>query len=369
MFDTCLRELGEETGLEVPTTVKLVSKEFVHHLNHETKTLRGVYLVGVFHDSDWESFEFKWENEKEVDQVSWMTIDQAKEVLSEDRFTLLTDCKKVFDNKISTLSNDEVVVSSRKNDSRGRNKYDKLKKDKAKRGKKVSGLGPNDLKFEKKYGGKSYEENIEAGKMKWLSKSLSWLLRHSDGVVQSNSEGYFNVKEILFKVPQFVHTTVTQIKKVVETNDRKRFKLIEIDGELLIRANQGHSDHIQLDDDAMFKALTLEDFKSGNLSCIHGTTTKAWKIIFEEGLSPRTRKHIHFAGGLQESKHSNSAIHIHINVEKAMQAGIKFYMSDNDVILTKGLLNDKGEFFILPEFFDKVVLHKGKGTLDPPFVR
>ena len=47
---------------------------------------------------------------------------------------------------------------------------------------------------------------------------------------------------------------------------------------------------------------------------------------------------------------SSSQILIFIDVQKALSAGIKFYLSDNGVVLTAG--NDKG--FLPPEFFSRV---------------
>ena len=47
---------------------------------------------------------------------------------------------------------------------------------------------------------------------------------------------------------------------------------------------------------------------------------------------------------------SSSQILIFVDVQKALDAGIKFYLSDNGVVLTAG--NDKG--FLTPEFFSRV---------------
>ena len=47
---------------------------------------------------------------------------------------------------------------------------------------------------------------------------------------------------------------------------------------------------------------------------------------------------------------SSSQILIFIDVQKALDGGIKFYLSDNGVVLTAG--NEKG--FLPPEFFSRV---------------
>ena len=47
---------------------------------------------------------------------------------------------------------------------------------------------------------------------------------------------------------------------------------------------------------------------------------------------------------------TSSQILIFINLQKALDAGVKFFLSDNGVILTEG--DDEG--FLRPEFFEKV---------------
>lgn len=47
---------------------------------------------------------------------------------------------------------------------------------------------------------------------------------------------------------------------------------------------------------------------------------------------------------------TSSQVLIFINLQKALDAGIKFFMSDNGVILTEG----DNEGFLRPEFFEKV---------------
>ena len=53
---------------------------------------------------------------------------------------------------------------------------------------------------------------------------------------------------------------------------------------------------------------------------------------------------------------TSSQILIFINLQKALDAGIKFFLSDNGVILTEG----DGEGFLRPEFFETVKNAKGE---------
>jgi 2'-phosphotransferase len=53
---------------------------------------------------------------------------------------------------------------------------------------------------------------------------------------------------------------------------------------------------------------------------------------------------------------TSSQILIFIDLQKALDAGIKFFLSENGVVLTEG--DDEG--FLRPEFFEKVKNAKGE---------
>jgi 2'-phosphotransferase len=145
----------------------------------------------------------------------------------------------------------------------------------------------------------------------------------------------------------------------------------------LIRANQGHS--IKVDTEGLLVPITSE---AGNIpeTVVHGTDERAWTLIMKSGgLRRMGRNHIHFASGLPsgfnyvdasvastESNEStpvisgmrkNSSILVYVDVEAAMKAGIKFFVSENGVILTEG--NEEG--FLPYEFFKRVESRKKDG--------
>ena len=246
-----------------------------------------------------------------------------------------------------------------------------------------------------------------------LSKSLSWLLRHKAPSLglQLSSDGYVPVMDVLtLNHPRFRKDdgqpkyTVEDVARVVENNDKQRFRLEYRDasslGEdgaapsnndanmgknnndtdedthnkvLCIRANQGHSLKC-LQADQLLTPLTKEELSHPSLSIIHGTTRKAWEDhIRHEGLSRMKRNHIHFASGLPPPSAANgkrntrieeggatpisgmrlsSEIYIYINGSKCAKDGILFYRSDNGVILTAGV---KQEGMLPVEYFEKVV--------------
>ncbi len=64
-----------------------------------------------------------------------------------------------------------------------------------------------------------------------------------------------------------------QILNIVENCSKKRFFIENFDGDLYIRANQGHS--LKTVDIDMVELTTSENFDI----CIHGTFYKAWELI------------------------------------------------------------------------------------------
>lgn len=89
---------------------------------------------------------------------------------------------------------------------------------------------------------------------------------------------------------------IKDIQAVVDTNDKKRFELKEEGKHVYIRATQGHSIKA-VNTEQLLKLI--EDPKLYPI-VIHGTFTKFWKFIKEEGLKRMSRNHIHFAPGMPE---------------------------------------------------------------------
>ncbi|XP_010423857.1 PREDICTED: putative tRNA 2'-phosphotransferase isoform X2 [Camelina sativa] len=93
--------------------------------------------------------------------------------------------------------------------------------------------------------------------------------------------------------------TIDEIREAVRRDNKQRFSLLEEeDGELLIRANQGHS-----------------------------ITTVESEQLLKPILSPED------APGMRR----NVNVLIFLDMKKALEDGIAFYMSDNKVILTQGI--------------------------------
>ncbi|KAF2275429.1 uncharacterized protein EI97DRAFT_468001 [Westerdykella ornata] len=151
----------------------------------------------------------------------------------------------------------------------------------------------------------------------------------------------------------------------------------------LIRANQGHS--LKLDHEGLLTPITEAAANIPRL-CVHGTTEAAWPLILKGGgLRKMSRNHIHCAAGLPRGfkrledddaggsggagggpdgggaappvisgMRLSSSIIIYIDIRAAMAEGIRFFLSDNGVVLTEG--DENG---LLPcRFFERVECRK-----------
>jgi 2'-phosphotransferase len=181
-----------------------------------------------------------------------------------------------------------------------------------------------------------------------LSKALSWILRHK--AVQMGltieSDGYILLNDVL-ALKEFKYYTVDDVRYVVDSNDKKRFSLKEScdkDDKIMIyiRANQGHSNKVakHIDETELLTKL-MEPLPL----VLHGTTYAAYKKIKGVGLKKMKRSHIHFSitedfieGNNQQSGiRSNCEVLIYIDMKKAMDDGLEFFMSDNKVVLCSGV--------------------------------
>lgn len=185
-----------------------------------------------------------------------------------------------------------------------------------------------DRKFAKK------ESTEELNK---LSRKLTGLLRHraKDEGFDIRPDGYVPVDDIVDRYKYRV--SMKGLKWIVENDSKTRFNLIQEDGEYLIRANQGHSmEGINANE-------IFDPIYPGELDvCIHGTYFKFWNSIRDTGLNKMGRLHIHFTPSEVVTEDARSGfrkscdIIIYLDVEKALQDGLKLFRSANNVILSPG---------------------------------
>ncbi|KAA0709669.1 tRNA 2'-phosphotransferase 1 [Triplophysa tibetana] len=195
-----------------------------------------------------------------------------------------------------------------------------------------------------------------------LSKSMTYVLRHgaSKMGLQMHSDGFMYVEDLLAH-QQFRSFSLEDVQRVVAGDDKHRFKLQAHpdDGRNRIRANQGHS--LQVAD------LELKQVAPDDPNCpkeaVHGTFMKHWPSIQSQGLSRMNRTHIHLApgipgeGGVISGMRKNCELAVYINVPKAIADGIRFFWSENGVLLTPG---DPGGM-LAPCYFSRVQQLKPTG--------
>ncbi|XP_020592766.1 tRNA 2'-phosphotransferase 1-like isoform X1 [Phalaenopsis equestris] len=201
-----------------------------------------------------------------------------------------------------------------------------------------------------------------------LGRLMTRILRHMAAEVnlEMRSDGFVRVGDLLklnlttyAKVPLRAHT-IEDVKEAVRRDNKQRFSLLEENGELVVRANQGHS----------IKTVTSESLLKPILSanelqvCVHGTYKKNLESILQYGLKRMERLHVHFASGLPSDGEVISGMRrdvnmlIFLDLRKALQDGMRFYISDNKVILTEGF-----DGIVPAKYFEKMITWPGRHNI------
>lgn len=195
-------------------------------------------------------------------------------------------------------------------------------------------------------GGGSGPSGSGKDKIDALGRLLTRILRHMASELKLNirTDGYVNVNDLLklnlktfANIPLRSHT-IDDIREAVRKDNKQRFSLIEENGELLIRANQGHTTTAVETESLLKPILSAEEFPV----CVHGTYKRNLDSILASGLKRMKRLHVHFSRGLPTDGEVISGMRrdvnvlIFLDVRKALEEGMKLYISDNKVILTEG---------------------------------
>ncbi len=191
---------------------------------------------------------------------------------------------------------------------------------------------------------------LAAGREVRISRTMSWVLRHGAEKrgLFIRSDGFVNAQELL-ALREFAAFTVEDIKHVVRTNDKKRFELVEEAGEVFVRASQGHSME-QVEDEQLLEALNQADPSLPSV-CVRGTYSSCVQSILQNGIlaggGTSMRKHVHFVPFEPWDERPVSGMKpdcdaaIYVNLREAMQGGIRFFRSSNNVLLSPGVVPAK----------------------------
>ncbi len=208
-----------------------------------------------------------------------------------------------------------------------------------------------------------------------LSRSLTSILRHRAPALglEISPAGFVSLDSIvqLREIARF-SPTLEFIQTIVKECPKQRLNL-RLKGNVStslsssdlklsdfeIAANQGHSFEISNDS---FTAVTKEFLQLNPFEAsVHGTFFIAWSGILKSGgLSPCSRQFIHFATRNFKSAEMRSGMRrdcdilIHIDINRAIDDGIEFFLSSNEVLLSRGLKNSTGEWIFPLKYFSRV---------------
>ena len=162
-----------------------------------------------------------------------------------------------------------------------------------------------------------------------ISKFLSLVLRHKPETVGLTLDdgGWVDVDQLLEAFRSNGRPlTREQIDAVVAGNDKKRFTLDETG--TLIRAVQGHSREVDLGYQPSVPPELL----------FHGTVGRFLESIFEKGLVPGNRQHVHLcpdvATAMTVGKRRGAPVVLQVASGAMHAAGHEFLRADNGVWLT-----------------------------------
>jgi 2'-phosphotransferase len=314
LLETAIRETFEETGIE---SKQYLLSDFVlaEFAKPDSKTPSVLYFIGQLQSKLYND-EFKFDT-KELKNVKWISHEDALKI---DDFNFKVQRKNVLARAVTEIKDSNFKL------------YSTIDLENT--------LKPRTSVIPKKK--ELSEEEQEVKRLEGFSKLLSWILRHgiNEMGLQMDTEGYVSVDSLL-KLEKLVNLSLEDLVKVVNTNKKQRFKLItKDDHKQYIRANQGHSSNIGnlLDDNIMMKKITLDD---NILVGYHGTSLESWELIKTSGLKPCERKHCHLSRSYMKDSQTvisgireHSQVIIKVDIKKALESGVEFYLSDNDVILS-----------------------------------
>ena len=169
----------------------------------------------------------------------------------------------------------------------------------------------------------------DAKRIKWLSKKLSWLLRHgaqAEGLAMDGA-GWVSVSDVLTRLGMERAT----LELVVARNNKSR---LELDADR-VRACQGHSlATMPVTQDALEASWSRYE---GNDSLWHATLTKHLDSILESGINRGDRTHVHLASsrGSRVGKRFNAPRLLEVSLTSLRSSGHEVFMSANGVILTR----------------------------------
>lgn len=153
-------------------------------------------------------------------------------------------------------------------------------------------------------------------------KHLAYILRHNPESVFANidSDGWIDVENITNNSD----ITLNELEEIVKLDNKSRYSF-NID-KTKIRANQGHS---------LKNVKITYQKKQPPSELYHGTCFKNINGIKKDGIVKMNRHHVHLSSNYKSAKdvgkrHGKPVVLV-LNVEKMVEDGYNFYISENGV--------------------------------------
>ena len=159
-----------------------------------------------------------------------------------------------------------------------------------------------------------------------ISKYMSMILRHRPEAIglQLDSHGWADVRELIRGIKaRYPDFSREMLEEIVRTDEKQRYSFDQHG--MRIRANQGHSVHVDVD---------MEE-KDPPEILYHGTGRKSLSSILEKGLLPGNRLFVHLSGDTETARkvgarHGDPVIFI-VHAGQMARDGYAFRISANGV--------------------------------------
>ena len=163
-----------------------------------------------------------------------------------------------------------------------------------------------------------------------ISRYISLILRHKPETINItlDKNGWANVQKLITGIKKtYKEFDFNILKHIVDTDDKQRYSFNE--DFTKIRANQGHSIIVDVE---------LEENEPPEF-LFHGTGVKYMSSIDEQGLISKSRLYVHLSEDITTAinvgqRHGTPIVYM-VDTKKMFKDGYKFYLSANNVWLTK----------------------------------
>ena len=162
-------------------------------------------------------------------------------------------------------------------------------------------------------------------------KFIALILRHRPEVIgiTLDEHGWANTEELIKGIAKTRDFTMKDLERIVANDEKQRYSFNQ--DKTKIRANQGHS----IDVDVELKEAVPPEI------LYHGTGEKYVASIDSQGLKAKSRLYVHLSKDIETAKkvgsrHGRPVVY-QIDCKAMSDQGYKFYLSANDIWLTKNV--------------------------------